>query len=202
MTPTERIRRALTQPVHTNLIALHMDHSRRRQDFGAAVRHKLVDRGLSVSDLAKRLSPPRSREAVSRAINKGHFPKIREEILKVLEMEAQSDTEPHCPRQPATRPPLARMRHVLQLLADGEPFNASTVANELNTSAKTIRRDLRFMRDELGVRFTYDEVNHSYIGGKGFEPVPVDSMHYGADNVSRVFQATPGTVLFCIGGAR
>lgn len=55
------------------------------------------------------------------------------------------------------RPPLERMMHIHQAIARGGYPNASTLARELQVSAKTIQRDVEFLRDRLGLPLAYDD---------------------------------------------
>lgn len=57
---------------------------------------------------------------------------------------------------PAARRPFARMQHIHEKLCAAAPINANIVARELETSARTIQRDLDFMRDSFGLPIEYD----------------------------------------------
>ncbi|MGA2178818.1 MAG: hypothetical protein ABSH15_04465 [Verrucomicrobiota bacterium] len=67
----------------------------------------------------------------------------------------------------ATRNPIARMRFIRGKLLRGEPFNASSVAAELEVTAKTIQRDIDFMRDQLGYEISFDCSANSFTGSPG-----------------------------------
>lgn len=60
------------------------------------------------------------------------------------------------PSLPVSRPPLARMMCIHELLQDGHLTNAPKLAAKLEVSIKTILRDLAFMRDQLGLPLEYD----------------------------------------------
>jgi len=63
---------------------------------------------------------------------------------------------------PLARPPLERMLRVHQALLARKYPNASTLARELEVSAKSIHRDLEFMRDRLGLPIEYDGAKWGY----------------------------------------
>lgn len=57
---------------------------------------------------------------------------------------------------PSSRPPLARMLRIHEILQDGRQTNGTTLAEQLEVSTKTIMRDLAFMRDQLDLPCEYD----------------------------------------------
>lgn len=61
-----------------------------------------------------------------------------------------------------TRPPLERMLRIHQAIQAGGYPNAETLARELEVCTKSIRRDLEFMRDRLGLPLCYDERRWGY----------------------------------------
>ena len=61
-----------------------------------------------------------------------------------------------------SRPPLARMLDIHELLQRGQKTNRRTLSQVLEVSAKTIQRDIDFMRDQLGLPIEYDVSTHSY----------------------------------------
>ena len=61
-----------------------------------------------------------------------------------------------------SRPPLARMMGIHELLQRGQKTNRRTLSQVLEVSAKTIQRDIDFMRDQLGLPIEYDVSTHSY----------------------------------------
>jgi len=63
---------------------------------------------------------------------------------------------------PRSRPPLQRMLQIHQAIASGRHPNASGLARELEVSAKSIQRDIDFMRDRLGLPLEYDERRWGY----------------------------------------
>ena len=61
-----------------------------------------------------------------------------------------------------TRPPMERMWRIHQeVAADGYP-NCQGLALDLEVSAKTVMRDVEFMRDRLGLPLAYDAVKHGF----------------------------------------
>ena len=57
---------------------------------------------------------------------------------------------------PSSRPPLARMLRIHDILQDGRQTNCTKLAEQLEVSPKTIMRDLAFMRDQLDLPAEYD----------------------------------------------
>ena len=63
---------------------------------------------------------------------------------------------------PKSRPPLERMMRIHQEVAAGRYPNGITLAAKLEVSAKSIGRDLDFMRDRLNLPIEYDAVRHGF----------------------------------------
>ena len=63
-----------------------------------------------------------------------------------------------------TRIPMIRMIAIRRYLLRGDKFNAFTLAAELETTTKTIYRDINFMRDFLGYEINWDQSQLSYVG--------------------------------------
>ena len=61
-----------------------------------------------------------------------------------------------------SRPPLERMIRLHGLLQDGKFPNCQTLARELEVSAKTIQRDIEFMRDRQGMPIEYEQARFGY----------------------------------------
>ena len=61
-----------------------------------------------------------------------------------------------------SRPPLLWMQRIHEHLAAAKPVNRRTLAGELETSAKTIQRDIDCLRDNFGLPVAYDSTTHSY----------------------------------------
>lgn len=62
-----------------------------------------------------------------------------------------------------SRPPLERMLRIHQAVSSGKYPNASTLAREIEVAAKTIHRDMEFMRDRLGLPIEYDGHRNGYF---------------------------------------
>lgn len=63
---------------------------------------------------------------------------------------------------PRSRPPLARMLKIHELLARDIYPNCSTLAGHFEVSYKTIQRDIDFMRDQLELPIDYDQSRHGF----------------------------------------
>src|SRR5687767_854607 len=61
-----------------------------------------------------------------------------------------------------SRPPLERMLRIHQDLQAGVYPNATSLANALEVSDKSIHRDLEFMRDRLELPIEYDSIRHGF----------------------------------------
>ena len=74
------------------------------------------------------------------------------------------EKNPPRPRPAATagtkRPPMERMWRIHQEVSGGGYPNCRRLSVELEVSAKTVMRDIEFMRDRLGLPLEYDAVKH------------------------------------------
>jgi proteasome accessory factor B len=61
-----------------------------------------------------------------------------------------------------SRPPLERMLRIHQAIQSGQHPNANSLAAELEVSAKSIHRDLEFMRDRLELPLAYEIARRGY----------------------------------------
>src|SRR6185437_9207065 len=61
-----------------------------------------------------------------------------------------------------SRPPLERMLRIHQSLQSGKFPNAARMAQELEVSTKSIRRDLEFMRDRLNLPIEFDRARNGF----------------------------------------
>jgi proteasome accessory factor B len=66
-------------------------------------------------------------------------------------------------RLPASRPPLERMLRIHQLIQSGTFPNASSLAQQLEVSTKSIHRDLEFMRDRLDLPLEFNRARLGYF---------------------------------------
>ncbi len=66
------------------------------------------------------------------------------------------------PQSRASRPPLERMLRIHQAIQAGNHPNAPTLAGDMEVSAKSIHRDLEFMRDRLNLPLKYNAARGGY----------------------------------------
>ena len=66
------------------------------------------------------------------------------------------------PAEGLTRPPMERMWRIHQEVSAGGHPNCQGLAGDLEVSAKTVMRDIEFMRDRLGLPLEYDAVKHGF----------------------------------------
>ena len=62
-----------------------------------------------------------------------------------------------------SRPPLERMMRLHEKLKAGKFPNCRKLAEELEVSAKTIQRDIEFMRDRLNLPIEYDQLHFGFV---------------------------------------
>ena len=65
-------------------------------------------------------------------------------------------------RSGRTRGPLERIYHIHEQISEGRLPNCSTLAKQLEVTAKTVQRDISFMRDRLKLPLEYDEKDFGY----------------------------------------
>jgi len=63
---------------------------------------------------------------------------------------------------PVSRPPLARMMRIHDEIKANRLPNATILSKRLETSTKTINRDIAFMRDQLGLPIAWDAQSNGY----------------------------------------
>lgn len=66
------------------------------------------------------------------------------------------------PAEGLTRPPMERMWRIHQEVSSGTHPNCQGLALALEVSAKTVMRDVEFMRDRLALPLEYDAVKHGF----------------------------------------
>lgn len=66
-------------------------------------------------------------------------------------------------RSGSTRRPLERIVRIHEEVNRGRFPNSTRLAEHLETSRKTIQRDIKFMRESLELPIEYDEVQHGYF---------------------------------------
>lgn len=65
-------------------------------------------------------------------------------------------------RQTGNRPAAVRMKQIFDLLKREAFPNCQRIADALETSVKTIQRDINCMRDQMGLPIAYDPPEHGY----------------------------------------
>ena len=91
-------------------------------------------------------------------------------------------------RQVYSRAPLARVMRIHQMLQSGTFPNCSTMARELEVTAKTVNRDLDFMRTRLEWPIEYDAARRGYFFSgpvAGFANAPVNESELFALLIAR-----------------
>jgi predicted DNA-binding transcriptional regulator YafY len=78
-----------------------------------------------------------------------------------------------------TRPPMERMWRIHQELSAGGYPNCQGLAVDLEVSAKTVMRDVEFMRDRLGLPLAYDAVKHGFYYTAPVRDFPVMKVSQG-----------------------
>jgi len=109
-----------------------------------------------------------------RPLRKPLKPRTKRKVLR-SESPPARDWAPAMPVAPGPvkRVALGRMRRILGLLQDGRYPNCTTVAVELEISARTAARDLDCMRDDLELPIEYDEKRHGFYLTRPVQGLPV-----------------------------
>ena len=84
---------------------------------------------------------------------------------------------PHRVMDRYTRPPLERMLAIHQLLAEGRYPNAQQLARQFEVNARTIKRDLEFMRDRMELPIEYDAHRRGHYYTKPVRQFPTVTLH-------------------------
>ena len=79
----------------------------------------------------------------------------------------------------STRPPMERMWRIHQQISAAEYPNCRQLSDTLEVSAKTVMRDLEFMRDRLGLPLEYDAVKHGFFYTAPVRDFPVMKISQG-----------------------
>jgi predicted DNA-binding transcriptional regulator YafY len=79
----------------------------------------------------------------------------------------------------ASRPPLARMMKIHEMLAAGGLPNCTRLAGEFEVSYKTVQRDIDFMRDQLMLPIDYDQARHGFHYTKPVAQFPLVTVSHG-----------------------
>ncbi len=78
-----------------------------------------------------------------------------------------------------TRPPMERMWRIHQEVSGGGFPNCQGLSLDLEVSAKTVMRDVEFMRDRLGLPLEYDAVKHGFHYSAPVRDFPVMKVSQG-----------------------
>ena len=84
-----------------------------------------------------------------------------------------------------TRRPLERIQVIYKIIRDGGYPTCATLAKRLEVSAKTIGRDIDFMRDSMGANLEYDDVRHGWYASDGLPDLP--GFVVGAEELAALF---------------
>ena len=76
-------------------------------------------------------------------------------------------------REGRTRPPMARMMQIHEVVSAHRFPNCTSLARELGVDRKTILRDVSWMRDEFGMPLEYHQVQHGYYYTKPVHELPL-----------------------------
>ncbi len=87
----------------------------------------------------------------------------------------------------SSRPPLQRMMRIHAQLKAGRFPNCRRIATELEVSAKTIQRDIDFMRDRLGLPIEYDPVHFGFYYSEAVTSFP--SIEVSEGEITALFVA-------------
>jgi predicted DNA-binding transcriptional regulator YafY len=108
---------------------------------------------------------------------------------------------PHVRRRPkrACGRALERIIRIHERIGNEQRVTAESLADELETSSRTIKRDIELMRDRLGVPIAWDATTHSYYYTHHCDLLPL--LRLDADEAlalvlaSRTFAAWGGSAL-------
>ncbi|MFZ4483066.1 MAG: helix-turn-helix transcriptional regulator [Chthoniobacterales bacterium] len=86
---------------------------------------------------------------------------------------------PNAVRTMVSRPPMERMWRIHQEVQRGGHPNCAGLARQFEVSAKTIMRDLDFMRDRLAMPLAYEPVRHGYYYTAPVQDFPMMKVSQG-----------------------
>lgn len=69
------------------------------------------------------------------------------------------------PVKSTTRFPVERMQRIIDVIQAGRQVTATTLAREFGVSAKTVHRDIEFLRDRLRFAMTFDYQVNAWVKG-------------------------------------
>ncbi|MBA4138356.1 MAG: WYL domain-containing protein [Opitutus sp.] len=89
-----------------------------------------------------------------------HAPKVR----PILKLDNPAD---------CGRAALRRVLFIHERLSNDQPVTAASLAEELETSGRTVKRDIEFMRDQLGAPIEWDATAHTYTYSRPCDILPL-----------------------------
>ena len=102
------------------------------------------------------------------------------------------------PRSIGNRPAVVRMKQIFDRLKQDDYPNCRTIAEQLETSTKTIARDIEVMRDQLGLPISYNAQEHGYCFTEAVHEFPTIQVTQGellallvAQNAIEQYRGTP-----------
>ncbi len=94
----------------------------------------------------------------------------------------------HAPRRlGVSRPAIWRVQEIHRIIRAGGHPNCSTLAKEIEVTAKTIQRDISFMRDQLGMPVEYHPIKHGYYYTQDVSEFPM--LHLSRRDLVALFLA-------------
>lgn len=83
------------------------------------------------------------------------------------------------PRADCGRTALRRILRIHELLSHGHPMTSVSLGRELEVSERTIKRDVEFMRDQLGAPIDWDNARRSYVYSRPCDILPLLRLEAG-----------------------
>lgn len=80
-----------------------------------------------------------------------------------------------------------RVLEIHKIIRTGKHPNCSTLAKEIEVTAKTIQRDISFMRDQLGLPLEYHAIKHGYFYTQEVHEFPM--LHLSRNDLVALFLA-------------
>ena len=116
-------------------------------------------------------------KSVKTGSQKAPHPASAEELnLTVYNKPKSARREDHLRK---SRPPIARMLKIHDMLRQGEYPNCTTISTEFEVSYKTVQRDLDFMRDQMSLPIDYDGNHRGFYYSKPVSSFPHVTMSQG-----------------------
>jgi predicted DNA-binding transcriptional regulator YafY len=90
-------------------------------------------------------------------------------------------------RTGATRVPIERMLAIHRAIKEGSYPTCASLAKRFEVTAKTIQRDIDYMRDRMGAGLEYDQTRHGWYATDPFPELP--GFVIGAEELAALFLA-------------